>query len=135
MALWKLFWSQKQLPLAAPLTQSRSRSNLLFSTELFCSEPLFVNIPKSKEETPDFNQVSAWDPHITKGGEEVAEERQASRPKSDTSDVDSVTENPGIKPRNTNVVLKGRHSLLRRRMHGGYFRRTCIPHTLSVQFI
>jgi len=31
----------------------------------------------------------------------------------------SVTENPGIKPRNTNVVLKGRHSLLRRRMHGG----------------
>jgi len=31
----------------------------------------------------------------------------------------AVTENPGIKPRNTNVVLKGRHSLLRRRMHGG----------------
>jgi len=25
----------------------------------------------------------------------------------------------GNKPRNTNVVLKGRHSLLRRRMHGG----------------
>ena len=31
----------------------------------------------------------------------------------------SVTENPGIKPRNTNVVLKGRHSLLQRWMHGG----------------
>ena len=31
----------------------------------------------------------------------------------------TVTENLGIKPRNTNVVLKGRHSLLRRRMHGG----------------
>ena len=30
-----------------------------------------------------------------------------------------VTKNPGIKPRNTNVVLKGRHSLLRHRMHGG----------------
>jgi len=30
-----------------------------------------------------------------------------------------VTENPGIKPRNTNVVLKGRHSLLQRWMHGG----------------
>jgi len=32
---------------------------------------------------------------------------------------DGVTENPGIKPCNTNVVLKGRHSLLQRRMHGG----------------
>jgi len=31
----------------------------------------------------------------------------------------SVTENPGIKPCNTNVVLKGRHSLLQRWMHGG----------------
>jgi len=30
-----------------------------------------------------------------------------------------VTENPGIKPHNTNVVLKGRHSLLQRWMHGG----------------
>jgi len=33
--------------------------------------------------------------------------------------ANSVTENPGIKPRNTNVVLKGRHSLLQRWMHGG----------------
>jgi len=31
----------------------------------------------------------------------------------------SVTENPGIKPRNANVVLKGRHSLLQHWMHGG----------------
>jgi len=31
----------------------------------------------------------------------------------------SVTENLGIKPRNTNVVLKGRHSLLQPWMHGG----------------
>jgi len=32
---------------------------------------------------------------------------------------DIVTENPGIKPCNTNVVLKGRHSLLQRWIHGG----------------
>jgi len=43
-----------------------------------------------------------------------------------------VTENPGIKPRNTNVVLKGRHSLLQRWMHGGQFHRTYIPHTFFV---
>jgi len=30
-----------------------------------------------------------------------------------------VTENPGITPRNTTVVLKGRHSLLQRWMHEG----------------
>jgi len=30
-----------------------------------------------------------------------------------------VTENPGIKPRNTNVVLNGRHSLLQHWMQGG----------------
>jgi len=46
-----------------------------------------------------------------------------------------VTENPGIKPRNTNVVLKGRHSLLQCWLHGGYFHRTCIPHTFSMWFI
>jgi len=33
--------------------------------------------------------------------------------------LEGVTENPGIKPRNTNAVLKGRHSLLQRWMHGG----------------
>ena len=32
---------------------------------------------------------------------------------------EAVTKNPRIKPRNTNVVLKGRHSLLQRWMHGG----------------
>jgi len=47
----------------------------------------------------------------------------------------TVTENPGIKPRNTNVVFKGRHSLLKRWMHGGQFHQTCIPPTFSMQFI
>ena len=47
----------------------------------------------------------------------------------------SVTEKLGIKPRYTNVLLKGRHSLLQRWMHGGHFHQTCIPHTFFVQFI
>jgi len=36
-----------------------------------------------------------------------------------TSLVTYVTENPGIKPHNTNVALKGRHSLLQCWRHGG----------------
>ena len=36
----------------------------------------------------------------------------------------TVTENPGTKPRNTNVVLKGRHSLVQHWIHGGQFHQT-----------
>jgi len=37
---------------------------------------------------------------------------------SESTDM-AVTENPGIKPRNTNVMLKGRHYLLQCWMHAG----------------